>query len=49
MTKVVITGATGNVGLAIIESLNKINHNLDIYAGVRDLEEDIVAELLQQA
>jgi uncharacterized protein YbjT (DUF2867 family) len=40
MTKVLITGATGNVGLAIIEALNKINHNLDIYAGVRDLEED---------
>jgi uncharacterized protein YbjT (DUF2867 family) len=40
MTKVLITGATGNVGLEVIKSLQKIEHTLDIYAGVRDLSAD---------
>jgi uncharacterized protein YbjT (DUF2867 family) len=40
MTKVLITGATGNVGLEVIKSLQKINHNLQVYAGVRDLVND---------
>ena len=40
MTKVLITGATGNVGIELIKSLNSINHQLDLYAGVRDLEND---------
>lgn len=40
MTKVLITGATGNVGLEVIKSLQKINHNLQVYAGVRDLFND---------
>ena len=40
MTKVLITGATGNVGTAVIKSLQNIEHQLDIYAGVRDLIED---------
>ena len=38
--KIVITGATGNVGLSVIQSLNKITHNLNIIAGIRSLEED---------
>ena len=38
--KIVITGATGNVGLSVIKSLNKITHNLNIVAGIRSLEED---------
>lgn len=40
MTKVLITGATGNVGTEVIKSLQKIDHHLDIYAGVRNLNED---------
>lgn len=40
MTKVLITGATGNVGTEVIKSLQKIEHHLDIYAGVRNLHED---------
>jgi short-subunit dehydrogenase len=37
MTKVLITGATGNVGMEVIKSLQNINHQLDLYAGVRSL------------
>jgi len=40
MTKVLITGATGNVGTEVIKSLQNIVHQLDIYAGVRNLNED---------
>ena len=40
MTKVLITGATGNVGMEILSALNKLNHHLAIYAGVRDLNAD---------
>ena len=40
MTKVLITGATGNVGTEVIKSLQYIDHKLDIYAGVRNLNED---------
>ncbi|MBC7488582.1 MAG: NmrA family NAD(P)-binding protein [Cytophagaceae bacterium] len=40
MTKVLITGATGNVGTEVIKSLQKIDHQLDIYAGVRNSNED---------
>lgn len=40
MTKVLITGATGNVGIEVIKSLEKIAHQLDIYAGVRDVKAD---------
>lgn len=39
-TKVLITGATGNVGIAILKALQNTNHQLDIIAGVRDLERD---------
>lgn len=34
-----ITGATGNVGTAVIDALSKLQHNLDLYAGVRDINE----------
>lgn len=34
--KVLITGATGNVGTAVIQSLNKTNHNFEIVAGIRN-------------
>ena len=40
MTKVLITGATGNVGMEVIKSLQKIDHQLDLYAGVRDIDAD---------
>jgi len=40
MTKVLITGATGNVGIEVIKSLQKIDHQLDLYAGVRDINTD---------
>lgn len=40
MTKVLITGATGNVGMEVIKSLQNIDHKLDIYAGVRNSNED---------
>lgn len=40
MAKVLITGATGNVGTAVIDALSKLQHNLDLYAGVRAINED---------
>lgn len=40
MTKVLITGATGNVGTEVIKSLQNIEHQLDIYAGVRNSNKD---------
>jgi uncharacterized protein YbjT (DUF2867 family) len=36
--KVLITGATGNVGIEVVSALKKLDHHLEIYAGVRDLE-----------
>ncbi len=36
MIKVLITGATGNVGIEVIAALHKLNHQLEIYAGVRE-------------
>jgi uncharacterized protein YbjT (DUF2867 family) len=38
--KVLITGATGNVGLAVIKWLDKLPNNLQINAGVRDVLTD---------
>ncbi|GAB3176100.1 NmrA family NAD(P)-binding protein [Telluribacter humicola] len=40
MTRVLITGATGNVGIAVIEALHGLDHQLDLYTGVRNPEED---------
>lgn len=40
MTKVLITGATGNVGLEVLYALKKTSHNLELFAGVRNIEED---------
>lgn len=40
MTKVLITGATGNVGIEVINALCKQTTTLDIYAGVRDVNKD---------
>ena len=38
MTEVLITGATGNVGIEVLSALRKLDHQLEIYAGVRDTE-----------
>ena len=38
MTKVLVTGATGNVGIEVLSALKKLDHQLEIYAGVRDTE-----------
>jgi len=40
MKTVLITGATGNVGLEVIRFLQKQNHRLNIIAGVRDIDKD---------
>lgn len=40
MTKVLITGATGNVGTAVLAALQNMDHALDVYAGVRNLDAD---------
>lgn len=40
MTKVLITGATGNVGSEVIEALSKLKHNLELFAGIRDFKKD---------
>jgi uncharacterized protein YbjT (DUF2867 family) len=36
MTTVLITGATGNVGIEVLLALQRIDHQLDLVAGVRD-------------
>ncbi|MCS4436689.1 NmrA family NAD(P)-binding protein [Aquiflexum gelatinilyticum] len=41
--KVVITGATGSVGKAVLSSLRNIDHQLDLYAGVRNVEADKIS------
>ena len=38
MTKVLITGSTGNVGIEVLSALKKLDHQLETYAGVRDTE-----------
>ncbi len=40
MNTILITGATGNVGLQVIQSLTEIQHDLKLIAGVRNLESD---------
>ncbi len=39
MTKVLITGATGNVGTAVIQALSFLRHDLEIFACVRTTNE----------
>jgi uncharacterized protein YbjT (DUF2867 family) len=39
MIKVLVTGATGNVGIEVIKALGGVKKNLQIYAGVRDVAE----------
>jgi len=40
MAKVLITGATGNIGTAVIHALSQLTHDLDLFAGVRNIIED---------
>ncbi len=40
MKNILITGATGNVGLEIIKSFSEFKHTINLFAGVRDLEKD---------
>lgn len=37
-----MTGVTSNIGLSIIKSLHIIPHQLELYAGVRNLNDDTV-------
>lgn len=36
MTKILITGASGNVGIEVLSALKKLDHQIEIFAGVRD-------------
>jgi uncharacterized protein YbjT (DUF2867 family) len=38
MTKILITGATGNVGTAVIQAVQKMKYQVHICAGVRNIE-----------
>lgn len=40
MTRVLITGATENVGRKVIKSLVKYKDRLDVWASVRNMEKD---------
>lgn len=40
MKKLLITGATGNVGIEVIKALQNVEHHWDVFAGVRELEKD---------
>lgn len=41
MTKVLITGATGNVGREVVAALQKLSLGLEMYAAVRDWNQAI--------
>ena len=40
MKKILITGATGNVGIEVIKSFESLNYSYQVYAGVRDVQAD---------
>lgn len=40
MARILITGATGNVGIALLKAFSNQESNASIYAGVRSLEKD---------
>ena len=40
MKKILITGATGNVGMEVIKSLAMLNHTNQVYLGVRNVQAD---------
>ena len=41
ITRALITGATGNVGIEVIKALAQLDHHLDIYAGIRGQEDNL--------
>ena len=41
ITRALITGATGNVGIEVIKALAQLDHHLDIYAGIRGKEDNL--------
>ena len=42
MSKILITGATGNIGFELIGFLSKIESPKNIVAGVRDVNKSII-------
>ncbi len=40
MKKILITGATGNVGIEVVKSLAKLYHTNQVYLGVRNVQEE---------
>ncbi len=40
MVNLLITGATGNVGMEVIKSLSRIPHNMTVLARLRDVEKE---------
>lgn len=40
MKKILITGATGNVGIEVLRSLKNLDHQLDVIAAIRNTETD---------
>ncbi|MEJ7627414.1 MAG: NmrA family NAD(P)-binding protein [Ferruginibacter sp.] len=40
MGKILITGATGNVGMEVIKALTNLNHDYLVYSGVRNVQAD---------
>ena len=42
MKKILITGATGNVGIEVLKALQKINAPFEIFAGIRNLEAETI-------
>ncbi len=47
MKKILITGATGNIGTEVIHALINLNSEATIYAGVRDVSKDKVRDKVE--
>jgi len=45
MTNLLITGATGNVGKAVVEALNKMKHHLEFFGGIRNIDEEDILQI----
>jgi len=40
MEKILITGATGNVGMEVLKALTNLNHHYRVHSGVRNVQAD---------